>query len=202
MPDKNDYRTRNNTPSKRQPSVSGFSGTQLIKRHLSQLFLSVLVITGLLAGMLLVAENQDPRSEAAYGGVDFEFVPEARSMRVGEEATFALFVFPENEYVTAMDLPLVYDDAVFDLVELKTSSLFDAVTYGPEQVENGVWTSVASVPSGVNEAGEVLMVTLVARAGADNTIVSLASDKTNVAALGRLSTNVLGEVTPAVITVR
>ena len=166
------------------------------KHMIPKVLMAALMITGLAAVTMLVGQSQDVRQQASTNLVDIAWVAEDTTVHVGEEVTLSLFITPNGNPVTAVDLPLMFNDSLFEVVEVEAKGMFNSLLYGPEEVENGVWVSAGTVPMGVSEEGEVLSLTLKPRKTALDAKVTLELTSTNVAVLGMNSENMLGTVTP------
>ena len=169
------------------------------KQYVKEFLLMVIIITGLFMAILSVRQSQNIRPEASSSLVDYSFVPEKVSASVGDEILLTLFIIPHDNSVTAMDIPLHFNSDEFEVVELTTTDLFRDIVFGPEIVDNGAWVSVASVPSGVSEAGEVLRIKVRALKQVENGLVTVNRDSANVAVLGMHSTNMVGDIFPAIV---
>ncbi len=96
----------------------------------------VVLAAGMIAGILLVQRNQELRERAAPA-TNLSLIPGTQSIQAGQPFTLNVKMDTGANYVTAVDLDLTFNPAVFQISKIQpTSSLANFTTVITSQVDN------------------------------------------------------------------
>lgn len=176
---------------------------------------------GLAAGVFAVINGYDVRIGASATGVDLSFVPADKQLAIEETATWDIFINTHNHAVTSTQLELNFDNNLFDFVSLVAGTTLNETIVSGVAFGNRAFLTLGVKPVMTNPGpppvyeitpflgtGTLAKLTLKAKAGVSygQANLSFASDRgdgTGTIALTREmgSTNVIGDLTPATMTV-
>lgn len=104
--------------NKRSDHRKGTYQTFTSRRRLLSLTGLTLLLAGLTAATSLSLRNLDYRSDASVSGVDLAFVPSVRTVALGEQVTWDIYINTLAHSVTSIQLEINYDSSAYDFVSL------------------------------------------------------------------------------------
>jgi len=82
---------------------------------IKNILLIVILITALVGASFLVKNNQETRSGASFANVEALFLPNEKTLKVGEKLTTTIMIDTKDRLMTGADLRIKYDQSVLEL---------------------------------------------------------------------------------------
>lgn len=111
-----------NPPPSDKPSPLRF----LEQLPLSKILLSLLLIVGLAAGVIIVQRSQESRRQALSNNVELSLTPESRTIDIGQETDLFIFMDTNDGQVAGADVSVTIDDSsIAQIIDITRTNFFN-----------------------------------------------------------------------------
>ncbi len=104
----------------------------------------IILIAALAGAGFLVKNNQETRSGASFANVEALFLPNEKTLKVGEKLTTTLMIDTKDRLLTGADLRVKYEQSVLKLESVEVVTKENEVILSNINQENGIYELVAA----------------------------------------------------------